>query len=213
MATRRGPDNSVRVAISGTVNSENYANIFWCQLATSSSIIQADLDAWLNTFRDFYATDLLPQVSNAVAQNLASAVLFTPGGGALHSVHSESAGGSHSGTGIDDNSAAIVLSWAINAYWRGGKPRTYLPNPTTGQVDDGNAVNGSAITAAAAAAEDFRGDVNGITQGTITGTQLGVVSFRSGNVDRTPPLFYAYTGVLVHTRLGTQRRRLGRWMP
>jgi len=61
------------------------------------------------------------------------------------------------------------------------------------------------------AATGFRTAINALTQGTITSTVLGMVSFTTGGVARTPAVFYAFTGATVHQRLGTQRRRLGKW--
>lgn len=181
------------------------------QLSTTSSIIQSDLALWLTSFRNAYATRFLPFCASAVSLNLSQAVLYTPGGGELIAVDTNVTGGSSGGTIVDDNAAALVVSWLSNVYWRGGKPRTYLPGPTSSAIDSGTVVNSSTRTSLGTAANNFRSDVNALTQGTITGTQLGFLSFRSGNAERIPPVFFPYTGAIVHLRPGTQRRRIGRW--
>lgn len=212
MASRRGPDNSVRVAISGTIQGNNWANVFHCQLTTSSSISQSDLDAWTTSFQAAYKTNLGARQTSAAVYSLAKTVLYTPGGGELSSSVAMTGTGTEAGGGLNDNAAAKVISWLSGVYWRGGKPRTYLTGVATTDMTSGAALTATEITALTSAAAAFRTAVNALTQGTITGTTLGFVSFRTGNTDRTPPLFFAVSGARVHPRIGTQRRRLGRWL-
>jgi hypothetical protein len=212
MATRRGPDNSARVAISGTANSVNWANIFHVQLLTSSSIAQADLDSWLNTFQANYKTRFSPSIGSSAAYSLAKAVLYTPGGGELISTVNMTGTGSGS-TGVVDNSACFVVSWNTTVYWRGGKPRTYLPIiPAGAESLDYRTTTSASRATLTTAAVNFKNDVNAQTIGTITGSTFGFVSFSSGNAPRATPLFFAITGATIHPRYGTQRRRLGKWL-
>ena len=212
MASRRGPDNSVRVSISGTVNGVNWANVFYCQLTTSGSISQTDLDAWLNSFQAAYKTRLAPIQNAAVQYSLAKAVLFTPGGGELLAQMAMTGTGTQSGTFTADQSACKVLSWLTSVYWRGGKPRTYSPGMNQADTSDNHQLTAAAITAATTAASNLRTDVNALTASSVTGTSFGFVSFQSGNAERATPVFFAFSGVRVHPRFGTQRRRLGRWV-
>lgn len=212
MASRRGPDNSVRVSISGTMNGVNWANVFHAQLTTSGTITQADLDSWLNTFQTNYKTRFGPTMHASVSFVLAKAVLYTPGGGELISQVSMTGSGSSGGTAIADNSVSKVVSWLTTVYWRGGKPRTYIPGVSTAEVTANNALTAAQITTLTTAGTNFRTDTNAQTVGTITGTSLGFVSFRSGNAERGTPIFFSVTGAKVHPRLGTQRRRLGKWV-
>jgi len=210
MASRRGPDNSIRVAISGTSGNTNWANIFHCQLTTSSSISQSDSDAWLNTFQAQYKTSFAAYVSNSVAFALAKSVIYTPGGSEIVSAVTMTGNGS-GGTIVQNNGSSAVLSWLSTVYWRGGKPRTYLPSLPNSFIQNADQLTPTAISNLKTQGAGFRTAVNAITQGTITGTSLGFVSFQTGGVQRTPAVFYAYTGCTVHTRLGSQRRRLGKW--
>lgn len=212
MASRRGPDNSVRTAISGTINGVNWANVFHCQLTTSSSISQADLDTWTTSFQAAYKTNFAPRSNSNVLYVLAKTILYSPGGSALTSSIAMTGAGTNAGTPISDNSAAEVLSWLSTVYWRGGKPRTYIPGPVNNNIGSNNSLSGAEVTALTNAGVAFRTAVNALTAGTITGTTLGFVSFFSGNVERVPAVFFAVTGARTHPRLGTQRRRLGRWV-
>jgi len=212
MASRRGPDNSVRIAISGSQNSVNWANVFHAQLTTSSAITQTDLDTWTTSFQAQYKTSFSGhQVANAT-YILAKAVLYTPGGGQLTSAVAMTGAGVEAGTAVADDSVAKVVSWLSTVYWRGGKPRTYLPGCPTADVLNNVQLTAASVSALATSAGAFRTAINVLAPGTITGTKLGFVSFRTGNADRVPAVFYEYTGARVHPRLGTQRRRLGKWL-
>jgi hypothetical protein len=212
MATSRGPDNSVRIAISGTQSTQNWANIFRCQLTTSGSISQADLDTWTAAFAAAYKSNLASQQTSQVTYVLAKAVLYTPGGGALVSTATMTGSGTSGGTNVSDISASICLSWLSTVYWRGGKPRSYMPGVSTAQVTNNYQVTPTTITGYGTAAAAFRTAINALTATSITGTSLGFVSFNSGNAPRGTPLFFAFSGVKIHGRLATQRRRLGRWL-
>jgi hypothetical protein len=212
MASRRGPDNSVRVSISGTNQAQNWANIFHCQLATSGSIAQADLDTWTTSFANAYKARFgARQVAN-VAYVLAKTICYTPGGGELISAIAMSGNGTSGGTAVLDNALSKVVSWLTTVYWRGGKPRSYIAGCATSELANGFELTAGEITALGTAGANFRTDVNAFTAGTITGTQFGFVSFNSGNAARPTPLFFPITGAKVHPRLGTQRRRLGKWL-
>jgi len=212
MASRRGPDNSVKVAITGTQAGVNWNNIFHCQLTTSSSIAQADLDTWTTSFQAQYKTSFAPHSHSGIVYTLAKTVLYTPGGGELISSITMTGNGTEAGTQISDASAAKVVSWLSTVYWRGGKPRTYIPGPVTADTANNVSLAGAEITSLQTAAGGFRTAINALTAGTITGTQLGFVSFFTGNALRPTPLFFAITGAKVHGRIGSQRRRLGRWI-
>jgi hypothetical protein len=212
MATSRGPDNSIRIAISGTQGTQNWANIFRCQLSTSGTITQADLDTWTAAFAAAYKSNLASSMTAQVSFVLAKCVLYAPGGGALVSTAAMTGAGTSGGTNVSDLSASLCLSWLSTVYWRGGKPRTYLPGVSTAQVTNNYQVASTTITGTGAAAASFRTAINALTAGTITGTVLGFVSFNSGNAPRGTPLFFPFSGVKLHGRLATQRRRLGRWL-
>lgn len=211
VASRRGPDNSVRVAIQGTSNGLPWANVFWCQCTVSGTPVQADLDAWLTSLAAAYATRFNSQRGNSVADTAARATYFLSGGLVLESTIALASGGS-GGTQLTDNSGSSLISWASGVYWRGGKPRTYLAPPPATFVTLGSQLTGAAKTSLLAAARGFRTDVNALTHGAITGTSLGFVSFFTDKALRATPVFFPFLDAVIHTRLATQRRRLGQWL-
>ncbi len=211
MASRRGPDNSVRVAISGSFQTRSWANVFHAQLTTAGVIAQADLDTWLTAFANAYKTRFSARQSAPVTYLSAQATLYAPGGGQLSSVSTMTGTGALAGTRVEDSSACVVISWVSSVYWRGGKPRTYMIGLVEADINNDYSLSATAITNWKTAANNFRADVNALTATSITGTQLGFVSFRSGNADRATPIFFPVSGSQVHPRFGTQRRRLGKW--
>jgi hypothetical protein len=121
-------------------------------------------------------------------------------------------GAGTAGTNAANNCSAGIISWAASVYWRGGKPRTYLPGIPTGGTTNGNVLTATYQGTLQTAATNLRADINALTSGAITGTSFGFVSFRSGNVERVPPVFYTINSVKVHLRIGTIRRRLGAYI-
>jgi hypothetical protein len=212
MASRRGPDNTVRVSIAGLEQAVNMANVFWCQIGVSATPPITDLDAWLNSFANAYKTNFLPRIAAEYSLQQAQAHLFLPGNAAETSLVAITGSGTGGALGSAVQSTSKVISWQISDYYRGGKPRTYLPCCPGAHIVNASDLTSAEITALITAAQAFRTAVNALTQGTITTTQLGTVSFRRGNAEVTPS-FKPYTGAKVHPKVGTQRRRLGKWRP
>jgi hypothetical protein len=210
--TSRGPDNSARVAVGGTFNGINWANVFRAQLSVSAPPTQADFDAWVAAVGAAYKAQFAARQITDVLYRSAVGVFYAPGGGELASVAALTGNGANAvGTGYDQE-ACKVISWLSTVFWRGGKPRSYLPGVQPSDIATGHLLSSGEIAALLAAAGGFRTAINGITSGAITATQFGFVSFRTGNADRVPPVFFPITGARVHGRLGTQRRRLGKWV-
>jgi hypothetical protein len=213
MATRRGPDNSVRFSIAGLINNVPWANVFWSQLTTSGTPTQTDLDTWLTAVQAAYKTQFAPNIQTSVTFTQAQALLFLPGALTLPSLIAMTGAGTGTPQSGDPSDVCWVISWQTGVYWRGGKPRTYIPAPPVSLRLDHRALTTVATGNLATTAGAFRTAVNAATAGAITGSSLGFVSFRSAKADRVPPVFFSYSGAKVHPRLGTQRRRLGRWQP
>jgi hypothetical protein len=197
--------------MSGTHHAKSWANVFWCNLAGGASCSQADLDAWLVKFRAACVSPLFSEYSSNITAVEWRATLFQTGGTVLQSTNTSSAPGTGSATEVLDNAVCKVISWGTSVYWRGGKPRTYIPGIASADTPDGVTIGATALGNLKTHAAGFLTAVNAITQGTITTTTMGFVSFRSGLADRVPPVFFPFTGSTAHTRLGTQRRRLGKW--
>jgi hypothetical protein len=211
VASRRGPDNSVRVALVGSVRGNASANIHHFQLTTSGTISQADLDTWTTALAAAYKTRFQALLPTDYSFSYAKAVLYTPGGGELVSTSTPTAWAGTVGSASAVGAMCVVLSWQSGVYWRGGKPRSYMPCKSAALTSGTDQIPAGDRTSWTTAATGYKTDTNALTSGTITGTAFGFVSFRSGNAERGTPLFFAITGAIVHPRVGTQRRRDGKW--
>lgn len=191
----------------------NIANVFWTRLTISGVVTQADLDTYTTNFGAAYKTAFQASLPAGFSFGTVKCVYFVDGT-ALNVLESTQAQtGVGTGTASADRGLAGVISWLSPAYWRGGKPRTYLESPT-GNIDAANPSHWTStyITALGTAAGAFRTAVNALTGGTtITGSALGFVSFFTGNALRAPAVFFAISGQKIHPRIGHQRRRDGRW--
>jgi hypothetical protein len=205
----------VRVAIQGNSGVASSINVFWAKITPSGTVTQADLDTWTAAFAAAYKARFARDLPTNFTFISATAVYFVDGTplNVMESVAGMTGAGT--GTSTKEMSTAAVISWLSGAYWRGGKPRTYIPcgaglagGTTVGTLSSTLITN---LTADAAA---FRGDINGLTAGTtIAATSLGFVSFFSANALRTTPIFFAFTGSKIHPRYSHQRRRDGKWVP
>jgi hypothetical protein len=196
----------------GTQASVNIVNVFWAKLTTSGTVTQGDLDTWTAAFGAAYKARFTAQFGTGYTFSQCKAVLFVDGTPLNVLESTASLTGSGSATSGTDLATAMTVSWNTSAYWRGGKPRTYLP--VSGALSTTAKVwSTTAITAATTAVGNFRTDINALTGGTtITGTALGFVSFYSGGNLRSPPLFFSYQGFKIHPRYSHQRRRDGKWL-
>jgi hypothetical protein len=186
--------------------------VFHAQLTTGSSIVQSDINSWTASFASQYKTSFAPRQTADVQYVLTKCVLYAPGGGELIGTSAMTGAGTSGGTMVGSLSACKNISWLSTVYWRGGKPRTYISGVSNSEASGDFELIGGEITALTTAATGFRTAINALAPGTITGTTLGFVSFSSGKVPRVPSVFFPFTGAVVHPRLGTQRRRLGKWM-
>jgi hypothetical protein len=107
---------------------------------------------------------------------------------------------------------ALTLTWKASIFWRGGKPRTYIPGiPTSACANAGSSLLlGSFTSAVQAQAGLFNLGVNGITSFSPNTVTLGFVSYFSRGAFRTPPVFFPFNNVVIHDRLDSQRRRSGK---
>jgi hypothetical protein len=106
---------------------------------------------------------------------------------------------------------AIAASWQIAARYRGGKPRWYIPGIPSDAL---SASYGSALDST------YAGELETALKSFYSTFQLGTanthdyswgtLSYETGNAPRVTPLFRFYTGVMLHNRLDSQRRRSGK---
>lgn len=183
-------------------------NILWLNL-TATTHSAADLATVLDGLVTAYATRFAGFIPTGFNTEEAKVSWLYASGQSLEVDHVYTHAGS-AGTPVDYMGASKVINWHIADFYRGGKPRTYLPGVAVPESSDGRTVVAGTRSALATAAVNFMNDVNALTAGGISAVTLGTVRFESGNAWLSPPVFRAYTGATVRSVLGTQRRRLGK---
>jgi hypothetical protein len=202
------PVDTIRVAISGTVQTSPWTIVTYLQVTTDGTKTAADLKTVTDAYLAAFFLRMKASMGAVVTITDVKSVWITSVGNELAyeaSVSDICTGG----TAVDNVASAIVLNWAIGAYYRGGHPRTYLPGVIQTNVTNGNALTSAYQASIAAAAVLWLADTNALTGVHVLTTKLGTVSFATGLAWRSPPIFRAYTSASVRNIMGTQRRRLG----
>lgn len=201
------PPGYARVAIKGTVQTKPWVMIFYLQL-TGTGITSADLNTLAGTIGSSWNTNIATQVTNDVVQTEVDIVYVPSVGNEITGTNTTAHTGSAASTIIDNVASCFVINWHINAYYRGGHPRTYMPGPRIADVSAGSVVGATALTNLASAWNNVLTAINAATTTNITAVVMGTISFQTANAWRTTPLFRAYKSVSVRNLLGTQRRRI-----
>lgn len=199
--------NVVKVEIIGSYGSTSFANIFHVKY-TGSPDPAANLDL-LNAVEASYHTRFGPRVSNQVTITEAIATDLTSDTAPRSEIAPSGHAGSLTGTPLPA-SVSMVISWAIARRYRGGHPRTYLPGQTADSMDGEGLWLGATTAASAAAAADFKADIAGASISGYSAIELGSVSYFTGGVRRVTPIFDAFLVGTCHSRIDSQRRRLGK---
>jgi len=206
------PHNICRIAVTGDVGGQPFANIFYIETDEPGIDSAAGVEDMLGAFAGKLASSGLITLfhSSLHVTGMQGVVQLTPDT-AVSSQVVQGTNGAAAGTVLTPNDAAVI-SWLSGAYWRGGKPRTYISGLTSTMIDTNHSLNDTFKNSVISAAGSLRSGVNSITTPAVDKSTMGFVSYASGKVWRTTPLFLPFTGVTVHDRVGSQRRRLGPWL-
>jgi hypothetical protein len=206
------PADIIRVTVTGDIGGQPFALVFHCQTDEPGISTSAGVTDFITAFRTaLTSSTLFANFSNTLhVTGLQGVVQLTPDTAVESQITASINGGS--ATPASTAASAVVLSWLSAAYWRGGKPRTYLPGVTTGMIDTNHSLADANKASILSAATSFLSAVNAITTPAVDSTHLGFVSYASDKEWRSTPVFFPFTGVTIHDRLGSQRRRLGRWL-
>lgn len=195
----------------GTIGGQAWANTFWLR---NGNGVQPSATDFANAVADFhgkYIAAFLEHLNVDVLVNGCNGLYYGETGADLGFDYTKSDTGSMAGAALPSQ-VSTGISWAVQAHYRGGHPRTYLP-PCADTVLETTRLFDTSFTAAVRqAANDFHAAVNALVHGDYSGARLGTVSFQLRNAWRTPPIFRDYipNQAQVDQRIDTQRRRLGR---
>jgi hypothetical protein len=194
----------------GSVGTHQYvaANIFHLLASNPNDVTKANLDSLVTKLNTAVKNNLASQISQNYSSTLQQLVALD--GSGLESNDTIAIPGTFAQPPMPPN-ASVVISWTTNAYWRGGKFRTYIPGipNTVGDSLGSGQIIPTYQTSLVAAARAFRTAVNALTFGSGL-VSLGGPSYYHNYQMRPVPVFFGFNDANVHLRLDSQRRRLGR---
>jgi hypothetical protein len=201
------PPGFAKLVLSGTVLSKPWRNIAYLALG-GSGIGTADLNTLCGTIDTAWGTRFIANLSDQTLLTQVQLVYIPSVGAEIVGNSTVTKTGTRVGGFVADASAAFLLNWNVNKYYRGGHPRWYLPGVCTADVTNGSVIGGSIRTALAVSGNGLLNDINAATTTNITSAQLGTLSFQHANAWRTPPVFWPFSTCVVAGLLATQRRRI-----
>lgn len=194
----------------GNYSGTAWANVFWLMTVAAGLPAAGDVNQLANVMYQNYSNAFMSHLDAACTFERCRVTYFPDGADTvIFGEHTASTPGGVATTALMPASSSVVVSWFASVYWRGGKPRTYLPGIPHAYQSGVNKITQASADALNAAASQFRSTVNSSTAGVFNTVTLGLVSFVSQKADRPTPLFFPIETNAVHTRLDTQRRRLG----
>lgn len=193
--------------MNGTQSGFTWAIILWLKLVASSRS-GADLSTLLGAIHSAWDTNMKVLYPSSAQVTEMKAVWIIPGGGEIVISNTQAMPGTKVGVPMSTLASCAVLNWRIDQYYRGGKPRTYMPGLVNTDTTDNVHLTNGAMTTAQTQAAAFLAAVNALTAGAITSCTLGTVSFQQKKQWRDSPLFFPYKGVTCRSVMGIQRRRL-----
>lgn len=198
----------IRCVYSGTYGAAKWANVFHMRFP-SGNPGQADMNSLATGLRNAWDTNIKSVVNTSCTLTQTSLVDLTSNTG-LQAVNSTSSTGTRSsGVALPANTA-LVVSMKIARRYRGGHPRMYITGQSVGDTSGNTNWTGALLTLAATQFEAWRVACNALTFTSMPTLQLVNLSYYSNLVLRPVPAVDVITGVAIHTRVDTQRRRLGK---
>lgn len=205
------PPGSLRFAVSGVApGGAAWANVYWIQ-TTVATPTTGQMNTMVASLYSAWATAWKGKLGSNWTITLAKATYY---GTAPYVITGESIltdVGTRGSASIMPDQVSACLSWLVSTTWRGGKPRTYFPGVVvSADLQDNAHITSTLIASIEGAGNAWNTAVNAYTTSPFLTMALGTVRFFSGGVPLAPPVFLPYTGVSMHSRIATVRRRLGR---
>ncbi len=198
----------VEVRFSGTYSSAKWVNVMHVG-HSSPGLTTTDLDTFAGAMRNQWNTNLAPLLNSSGVLTQTQCTDLSSHSGAVGVNTTASTGLRVSGTALPAN-IALVISWKISRRYRGGHPRTYLVGMSSSDVNQNTLWTGTFQTAALAGARAFRTGVNALTLAGVAGVYLANLSYYHAGALRPTGALDAISDAVIHTRVDTQRRRLGK---
>ena len=176
-------------------------------LLVPAASAMADLDTACADILSFFGSG--PQLLLSTACKLVGCTMQQSDGTSVQEASATTAiFGASTGAQVPFN-VALVTSWKIGAFYRGGKPRSYLGGIPESALDTPRVWNDAYLGDIETAMQSFHDQINGIVEGSVTFLTHGVWHKRRAGVVLRPWTFDPITGSAVQKRVCSQRRRTG----
>lgn len=197
---------ALKVRLVGTFYTRPWNNILHVQYSGSAPT-SGQLITYCNSVSNAWSTNIAPICPTVVTLTLVQATDLTNAASASgESV--VTVPGTLAGQPLSIQ-VALVISWSINLRYRGGHPRSYIPAGVVAETQSGNLWSDTFRATAAASGQSFLTAMNAISVAGSPSFMISV-SYKTGNAIRPIPTKNPIVAALVHPRIDTQRRRLGK---
>lgn len=173
------------------------------------------MNALANSILGNYNAKFMPSRSSECSTEQVIAEWNDGAGGMVTGTDATPVSGGIAGSYLPAN-IAMVLSWRISVRYRGGHPRSYHAGWADTWTASATQWNATDLAAYQTEASAFLTAINAIVTAPFSSVTLGVLrQFAHGGSETKPPtfldppVFQAFSSVIVKPGIATQRRRLG----
>ena len=204
---------TLRVRFIGQYQSRPWVNVFHVQYSGAKPDIAA-AKTLAQQFNGAWNTNLALLHTGTVQLNTVEVVDLDTSDGAVGTDNTLRSGtAALSGQAMPPN-VACCLSWKIAQRYRGGHPRMYLTGQMTGNTGANGLWQGAWVTPASTQGGNFITGINGLTgpQSPLVAVATSYYKSHQGYPDNVRPIpqNFPIQSCVVHSRIDTQRRRLGK---
>lgn len=199
--------NQIKVRMSGTTQTTPFQHLFHMAWVGGNAPLAGDLNSVASQIGAAWVSALAPIHATTVTISLIECMDISSFTGATGS-SSTARVGTRTGTAMPANVAAVG-SYRVNYHWRGGHGRIYMPAGVTADTVNGKSWAPAFITLAGTALSSWLTALNAVV---ISGTPYNLTVVRyQGHAEQAPfPKSLPVTSTAFHSRIDTQRRRLGK---
>jgi hypothetical protein len=197
----------LKVRFLGTTQGVPFVNVFHAQ-HSAGSITANDLQTFINGIRSAAGTNLASAYYSGTVINTFEITDISSSTGPV-ATNTSSVSGSKGATALTPVNVSYAVSWNVPLHYRGGHPRNYIPLSAAGDIASGKLLASGVAGTLSGFWAAYLTAFNAVVSGTI-GITMGMFQYHAHHQVVNPPVFYAFTGVRIHGRVDSQRRRLGK---
>src|SRR6266576_1015206 len=178
------PQHVAHLVVHGVTAGVTWANVFWVRNGNLSTPNLEDFEAFLHDVAQLYVSRFGSHMTTGVTLDGVTGLYWGATDIDLGSEAPFPYVGAAGTEGLPNNTATCI-SWKVQAHYKGGHPRTYLPPTDIGNRLDGRLYKPTYVADVQDKANAFIDDIHGLTHGEMSDLHLGTVSFVQRKAWRT----------------------------